>query len=374
MKPAGKRVLLFLLPFLAACASTKLPPHAGARLQLEEDEKRIWTLAAEAERRINRSGAVEEAPELDAYLAEVARRLFPDLPFACRVRVVRDGGMNAFAFPNGAIYLHTGILARMENEAQLAALLGHEVTHAVNRHAVRQSRELKNVSAVYTAVTLGGYGGGLFTMASVTGYARDLEREADAEGYRRMVSAGYEASEAGALFRILERWITETGVRDPYFFSSHPRVRERIESFEGLLAGEPRKGKGVDNRDVFLSKTLRVVLENTEMDLKAGRFESALRGAEKYLSVAPRDPRGHYVRGEVFRQRNEGNDLEQAADCYRLAISSDGSYPEPYRSLGLIHYKRGEKAAARGHLEKYLALTPGAPDRSYIEGYIRSSQ
>ena len=371
-RPGGWALLLLILS--AACATTNIPPHTGTRLNLEEDEKRIWLQAQEGEAQINRSRLVADSPELETYLGEVTRKLFPDLPFACRVRVVKDTSVNAFAFPNGAIYIHTGFLARMENEAQLAALLGHETTHAVNRHAVKERRELKNKSAVYAAITLGGYGGGLFTMVSVTGYMRDLEREADTEGYRRMVSAGYEPSEAPQLFRILDRWIAETGVKDPYFFSSHPKVRERIESYEELAAADPRRGKGVDNREIFLSKTIRVVLENSELDLKGGRFESALRGTEKYLATAPRDPRGSYVRGEIFRQRNTGNDIEQAMDWYRKAIGQDASYPDPYRALGMIHYKRGEKAEARQHLERYLALNPGGPDRAYIEGYIRSLQ
>jgi beta-barrel assembly-enhancing protease len=374
MKLFGDWPLLLLLLFSAACATTNLPPHTGANLNLEEDEKRIWRQADEGETQINRSRMVADSPELEAYLGEVTRKLFPDLPFVCRVRVVKDSSMNAFALPNGAIYIHMGLLARMENEAQLAALLGHETIHAANRHAIKKRRELKNMAAVYAAITLGGYGGGLFTMAAITGYDRDLEREADTEGYRRMASAGYEPSEAPKLFSILDRWLAETGVKDPYFFSSHPKVVERIESFESLAAEDARKGKGVDHREVFLSKTNWVVLENTELDLKAGRFESALRGSEKYLATAPGDARGHYMRGEILRYRNTGNDIELATESYREAISMNPLYPESHKALGLIHFKKGQKAEARQYLERYLALNPGCPDRAYIEGYIRSLQ
>jgi predicted Zn-dependent protease len=248
------------------------------------------------------------------------------------------------------------------------------MTHAANRHAVKKRRELKNMSAVYAAITLGGYWGGLFTMASITGYDRDLEQEADIEGYRRMVAAGYEPSEAPLLFLILERWLTETGVKDPYFFSTHPKVLERIECFEALAAVDPRKGKGVHNREIFLSMTSSIVIENTQLDLKQGRFESALRGAEKYLASAPGDARGYYVRGEILRQRNTGNDIALSMECYQKAIALNALYPEPYRALGLIHFKKGEKAEARQYLEKYLALSSGASDRAYIEGYIRSLQ
>jgi predicted Zn-dependent protease len=374
MKRFGDWLLLFLFLVSTACATTQLSPHTGAKLNLEEDEKQIWRQAEEGETQINRSGMIVDSPELEAYLGGVTRKLFPDLLVDCRVRVVKDSSVNAFALPNGAIYIHMGLLARMENEAQLAALLGHETTHVANRHAVKKRRELKNISAVYAAITLGGYGGGLFTMASITGYGRDQEREADIEAYRRMVAAGYEPSEAPQLFLIIDRWLAETGVKDPYFFSSHPNVRERIESFEGLVAEDLRKGKGMTQRENFFSMTKWIVLDNTVLDLKAGRFESASRGAEKYLAIAPEDVRGYYLRGEIFRQRNTGNDIELAMECYRKAIALNALYPEPYRALGIIHFKKGQKAEARQHLERYLTLNPGGPDRVYIEGYIKSLQ
>jgi len=242
----------------------------------------------------------------------------------------------------------------------------------VNRHAIKGNRELHSKSAIYAAVTLGGWGGSLFTMASVTGYHRDLEREADAEGFRRMAAAGYDPSEAPKLFRILGAWIEETGVKDPYFFSSHPKVKERIESFESLTASA--SGKGIVNRELFLAKTRNVVLETAGLDLKAGRYESALRGADKFLSIAGNDAKGHYIRGETLRQRNGTGDGEQAVEAYLRAISADASYPEPYRALGLIHYKNSEKVEARKYLEKYLILNPGAPDRPYVEGYLRATQ
>lgn len=374
MKRFAEWPLLLFFFFFAACATTQLAPHTGDKLNLETDEKQIWRQAEEGEKLINRSGMVVDSPELEAYLGEVTRKLFPDLLLNCKIRVVRDSSLNAFALPNGVIYIHMGLLARMENEAQLATLLGHETTHVANRHALKKQRELKNLSAVYAAITFGGYDGGLFTMVSITGYDRDQEREADVEGYRRMVAVGYEASEAPQLFRIIERWLVETGVKDPYFFSSHPKIRERIESFEGLVAADPHKVKGVDNREIFLSKTKWITLMNTELDLKAGRFESASRGVEKYLAIAPEDARGYYVRGEIFRQRNTGNDTELAMECYRKAIALNGLYPEPYRALGMIHFKKGEKAEARQHLERYLVLSPGGPDRAYIEGYTKSLQ
>ena len=103
----------------------------------EEDEKRLWNRSEEEERSIAKSGMLYQDRELEAYLNGVASKLQPPeayerIPF--RILVLKNPYCNAFALPNGYIYVHTGILARMDNEAQLATLLAHEMTHATHRH------------------------------------------------------------------------------------------------------------------------------------------------------------------------------------------------------------------------------------------------
>src|SRR5262249_60315232 len=85
---------------------------------------------------------------LEEYLDNIARRLTPpeleEAGIPIRVRILQDPSLNAFAYPNGAIYIHTGLLARVGNEAQLATILGHEMTHGINRDAVRNYRDTRN--------------------------------------------------------------------------------------------------------------------------------------------------------------------------------------------------------------------------------------
>jgi len=115
---------------LASCATTNLSPlgAGGKPFQREQDEKQIWQNAEQLERRIDESGMRYKGPQLDAYLTAVTQTLLPAdvqaLGLGPRVKVIQHPFLNAFALPNGAIYLHTGILARMENEAQLATVLG----------------------------------------------------------------------------------------------------------------------------------------------------------------------------------------------------------------------------------------------------------
>jgi len=379
-------VLLAAGLLLVGCATTSLAPVTGAGVAFEADEQRLWRRSEEEQRTLDRSGLLYVEPEFDVYLNQVARRLQPpgiyrSIPF--RIRVISNPRLNAFAFPNGVIYLHTGLLARLDNEAQLAMVLAHEMTHATHRHAVKDSRDTKNKTAWLAGVqtALGGLPGvgGLVdvlgeigTAAAVAGHSRDLEREADSEGLRLLVRAGYDPRETAKLFQALQREAEREKMEVSLFYASHPRLEERRETVEELLrtAYRDRRG-GATNAGVYLAKTSRVVLENARMDLKAGRFEAARQGAEKYFTLRPNDARGHYLLGEVLRQQGGDGVAEEAMARYRRAIALDRSYPDPHKGLGLVHFQRGEKPQCRASLEAYVSLSPQAADRAYIEEYIR---
>jgi predicted Zn-dependent protease len=370
---------------LAGCATSTLAP-VGSETALETDEKRLWQRSEEEQRAIERSGLLYAGDELDTYVNHVARRLAPPelytrIPF--RVRVLANPRLNAFAFPNGVIYIHTGLLARLDNEAQLAALLGHEMTHATHRHAIRETRDTKNKRAWLAGIqtTLGGLPGigGLAGVlgeigatAAVTGYSRDLERQADVEGLRRAVKAGYDPAEAPKLFHILKREAEQEKVQAPLFYATHPRLQERIATYEDMLRTEFRERRGgVTNAAVFRDKTSRVVLDSAWMDLRAGRFDAARQGAERYLARKANDARGHYVLAETLRQQGERAVAVQAIPHYLKAIAADRSYPDAHKGLGLVHFQLGEKPQAKRALETYLSISPQANDRAYIEEYIR---
>jgi len=383
MRPA-RALLVGLL--LAGCATTNLAPLTGAGTALEADEQRLWRRSEEEQRALEQSGLLYRNAELESYLDQVARRLqpaevFERIPF--RVRVISNPRLNAFAFPNGVIYIHTGLLARLDNEAQLAVLLGHEMTHATHRHAVKEFRETKNKRAWLASVqtTLGGVPGigGLAGVlgeigatAAVTGYSRDLEREADVEGLRHGVAAGYDPAEAPKLFHVLEREVQQEKVQAPLFYATHPRLRERIETVEDMVRVDYRTSRGgLTNTALFRRKTSQVVLDNAWMDLKAGRFDAAQHGAEKYVALTSNDARGYYLLGEVLRQKGERTVVEQAIAHYQRAIAADRGYPDPHRGLGLLHFKLAQKPQAKRALETYLSLAPQASDRAYIEDYIK---
>ena len=378
-------LLLILCSLTAGCLTTSLPP-VTKDFRLEDDEKRLWQRAKEEQKALNNSGLVYQDNELEDYLNKTARKLQPPeilSPISFRIMVIKNPYLNAFAFPNGVIYIHTGILARMDNEAQLATLLGHEMTHCTHRHALRVFRNRKNkVVDLATlqekqigydgAVDLSALLGSTGWMAAVTGYSREFETEADMVGIRLVVKAGYDPNEAPKLFEHLTEELAEEKIREPFFFGTHPKLEDRIENYRNFLDTRYQGRKaGAKNTQIFLTKLHKVILDNAFLDLKAGRFYSAQRGAKKYLKTKPNDPRAYYLLGEISRQRKKRNDADTAKAYYKKALSIKPSYPDPLRAIGLLYYKEGKKTLAKRSFESYLSLSPRAPDKAYIKHYLQ---
>lgn len=378
-------LLILMLCFAAACSTpAKLPlatDNAGV-----DDEKRLWQRSEDEQKVLTQSGLIYRDDQLDDYLNQVARKLQPPeilehIPF--KIMVIKSPYLNAFAFPNGVIYIHTGILARMDNEAQLAALLGHEMTHCTHRHALKTLRHFKSKSDFLVGVQgsliqFGGIGnlvnqlGALGSKAAVSGYRRDLETEADLVGLQLMAKAGYDSNEALRLFEHLKRELEKENMQEPFFFGCHPRLQERVENCKNFLKTRYQKEEtGIKNTGVFLTKLHKVILDNAWLDLKAGRFHSAQRGAEKYLKIEPNDAGVYYLLGEIFRQRAKADDMHKAKANYKKAISLDPFYPDPHKAIGLIYYKDGEKTLAKKSFGQCLSLSPHRADKAYIVGYLK---
>ncbi len=233
-------LLMASLLLCFGCASTNLAPVDQSKtFSFEEDEKRIWEDSRREREILDKSGALFEDPELEIYLHSVAEKLHPEtvrekMPF--RFKVLEDSSLNAFAFPDGTVYVHTGILAALENEAQLAVLLAHETTHCTHRHGVRDRRQLKNTTAVFaalqtTAAPLGVIGdatyllGQIGAVAAVTGYSRDLETEADIVGFGLVAQAGYDLGESTRVFELLLEESKIQGTSAPFFSAPIPNSR-----------------------------------------------------------------------------------------------------------------------------------------------------
>ncbi len=373
------------------CASVSMAPVGKGRsdLALEEDERRIWNRAQEEQEKLRRARVEYDDHALRQYVNEVASRLLPEearlAGLSLDVRLIKNPALNAFMYPNGVMYVHTGLLARMENEAQLATLLGHEMTHATHRHLVRQFRDVQNKAAFAStlgviAVPFGSLGtlasllGQLGAMAAVYGYSQELETEADQEGFHLMVRAGYDPREAPKLFRHLRLWVEEEKKPEPFFFNTHPRLAERIASYEEILKREwavvSRERELQIGEVAFLARTRVLVFDNALLDLHAGRFLQAQRGLGKFLSLNPEDAPAHYYLAETYRRQNDPNLQPEVVRLYEGAIALDPAYADPHRGLGNLYYQHGQAAQAATAFARYLQLAPTAPDRGYIQALL----
>ncbi len=413
--------LLVVALVVASCATRQVPPigAAGQPFRPEADERALWARAEKEEEALLKRAQVYDDPLLEEYLARIGDRLLPDEVRAAggpgfKFGVIRDPTLNAFAMPNGRIYVHTGLLSRLDNEAQLATILGHEMTHVTHRHALRFTRDARNKQILYTvlgvaasigvAVAAGsqarsgdhvgaavlsqtanvvlGLGLQLAALASINGYGRDLEREADAEGMALLVAAGYDPREAPRVFEILREESGERGAIETFFFGSHPRLQERLESTRQLLATRyadvGQRTDLVANTEDFDLRMRAVVRENALMDIRAGRFGLARKQLDRVLAITPRDPIAHLYYGDLHRLQSQrarsreekAAEAQRALERYEQAAALDPSYPEPFRQLGLLYYQQKEPVRAREAFEKYLALRPDAPDARRIKEYL----
>jgi len=368
-RAATAATLAALCGCIAPQRAARLPPVTSPEFSMDRDERNLWREAAELDTRARKSGAVLADPALERYLLGIARKLAPRAALErldVRVRVLESSGLTAFVAPDGGAFVTMGLLARLDNEAQLAMVLGHELVHALNRHSIVEYRTFKSGAALASLLpfSLGELG----MKAAVTGYSRDLEREADEDGLGLAAAAGWDVREAPRPFEHLAEWVKEEGIEEPFFFATHPRLEERIESIRALLEARPAGRRGGEvGAQRYRSAVREVVLAAARLDLAAGRFGAAERGARAYLDLVPRSAAGWALLGDAARQRGAA---DEALAHYRTAVSHDAACPEAQRGLGQALARRGDRSGARAALRAYLRLRPNAEDRAWIDAEL----
>lgn len=370
---------------LAGCLTTPPAPHtAEAPLEMGREEANLWALAEQEVAQMRRTGALLENFEVSNYLRAVCLRLRPDLregPFAFEVLVVRDPLLNAFAYPHGKLFVHTGLLAAVENEAQIATVLGHEITHFTHRHAFDSARESKANAALFTVLEMGltgatGYATGLGSvglMAAVSGYSRNNELEADQVGWYALADAGYAVGESVRVYEILLERLAAEGESEPYFFGSHPKLSERIRETRRLVAAHQSAAANSGEfrgEEVYGTEMAEVFLINAALDLARGEYGQVLRAVERHDRWRPPHAQGCYLRGEALRLRAGEGDPAAGRAALEKAITLDPAHVEARRSLGLLLMERGENEAAAEQFRQVLELAPDHPRRKFIEQYL----
>lgn len=368
-----RRAAAWALAVALACPAhaAELPPwpRSPDAAELAPDEKNLWQEADDFDRALSRAGRVNADPALTAYLQGIMDRLYPEFRGRLRVHVLDAQEINAFALPNGSVYVNAGMVARFENEAQLATVLAHEGAHFTHRHTLQQAEQVQNAAAFALVVGMLGVPlvGDLVALSSMFGYSREHEREADAIGYQRLAAAGYAPRESIRTFEHLLAEIKAADIKEPYFFASHPRLQERIESFRELAKDADG---GETGRERFVEVTAPLRLASLAADLAAYRYRQIILMLGDPERRRDYPPQAAYYLGEAYRLRGEPGDVAAAEREFAGLAEAEPGFAPAHRALGLLYYKRGDASRATTELKRYLELAPDAADRAYIENYL----
>ncbi|MFI5339417.1 MAG: M48 family metalloprotease [Candidatus Methylomirabilales bacterium] len=233
----------FLAALGQACLATALLPRSGAAYTLI-DEAGDVNIGREADPQILKQFGYYDSPDLQNYIAQIGLLAASsgDSRFNFQFKVVDQAYVNAFALPGGFIYVTRGILAEMNDEAQLAGVLGHEITHVNSRHGAKLltkafGAQLATLVGLGAAAAAGG-GQAAAGVAMISnhltnyillGYGRDYELEADEVGLRRAHRAGYDPRRMVAFLRDLRRSEILNGLSTYHGFeATHPDTAIRI--------------------------------------------------------------------------------------------------------------------------------------------------
>jgi predicted Zn-dependent protease len=247
MKPLSRIAVIAMVLSVASCAVNPVTGDRQLALVSESQEIQIGReVATAAEQQF---GLVEDAA-LQAYVHRLGTRLAqaserPELPWT--FKVVDDPTPNAFAAPGGFIFITRGLLALLRNEAELVAILGHEIGHVTARHSVAmmsraQLAQLGLGIGAMISPTVAEFGdlaaGGLQLL--FLSYGRDAERQADDLGYRYALEQGYDVREMVNVFAALQQSAQLAGQSPvPSWLASHPYPEDRIKRIENRLATLP---------------------------------------------------------------------------------------------------------------------------------------
>jgi len=361
---------------LSACATAPLErvTPAAPPLDSASDEAGLIMQMDRYETDLRNSATLVRDAALNRYLAELTCKLAGDYCSEIRVYLVREPYFNAQMAPNGMLIVWTGLLLRVEDEAQLAFVLGHEVGHYVERHSLARWRKLKSTSNLALALQVLGGGGLVGAAASLGAYgtlfafSRDQERAADTYGLQRLRELGYDDRRAAALWSAV--W-DEEQVRDRQLlssiFSTHPASAERRDRLAGQATGTST------TRASALFWQAVNTLRNSWLDDEIGRRHYAQSEVllRRLRSLPHAQSEAAYYSAEMYRRRARSGDFERAIGAYREAIAGVDPPALAWRGLGLSLRQLGRSVDAQLAWREYLARAPDATDRALIESYLQ---
>lgn len=389
-----RRDFLWLLPGLGAGAwlsGCSTDPVTGRKtLVMMGKEQEIALDRQHSPHQFSEDYGVSQDGRLNDYLAGVGRQLSsrshrPDMPYS--FRAVNANYVNAYAFPGGSIAATRGILLELEDEDQLAALLGHEIGHVNARHfAERQAKGTlvqivalgvgiaaaeKNPAYGELAGLVGNLGGG----ALLAHYSREDEREADALGMEYMVRSGHNPQGMVDLMELLNRESKRKPNALELMFSTHPMSAERLETAKQRAATQYAEAtRRPRSRERYMDSTARLRAlrpaiqeqQKAEAALAKKEFATAEQHLRNALAQAPDDYTGLVLMGKTQMA------LKRPQEAEPYLMRAKAVYPGEAQAVHLsgvtkLQLRRPEEALAE--FQAYERLLPGNPNTTFLKAY-----
>jgi predicted Zn-dependent protease len=392
----------------------------GARFQFTKVDNNLRAEADALDALYEKQGLVLHDPGLQAYIDSAGNRVLGDRPMPEKVTyrflVLRDPMVNAFALPNGSVYITTGLLALLENEAQLAGILAHETAHVYERHAYLENRSIRKktvaseVISAAAAFVPGGHAAWLaaasaanvstlLLVESVYGYSREMESQADRDGLAAMTVAGYNPHAMAVVFELLDQDRTLEYEPSRTFWHDHPSlIKRREEALAFADAHTPANARTGLKKD-YVTAVASAIVSSIDSDLESRRQRTAVEGAARLVDAFPGVPQYQVLLGESYRAlgakttvpsidetpagedqaRNEvlkmteqeeqkallktpvgqatlKENRAKAEKAFLAAIESNPQYAPAYRELGFLYQDESRFADAALNYRHYLQL------------------
>ncbi len=377
------RVLLLCITLVVAQGCSVNPVTGDREISLVSETQEI----AIGERQFQPSqqtqgGAYLIDPGVQEYVSNVGLKLAavsdrPDLPY--EFVVLNNSIPNAWALPGGKIAINRGLLDRLNDEAELAAVLGHEIVHAAARHSAAQMTRGTLVGLTAQLATIAaatqGYGD-LGNMASQLGgaavlakYGRDDELESDRYGMEYMARAGYDPQ---AAVRLQELFLALSANRKTDALSallaSHPPSAERVMANRSRAEVLPT-GERFESRFATAMKQIRrdapaySAQEQALVALKEKKPEQALALLDEAVAIQPEDSQFWEMRGHAWKMQENPENAEKA---YSTAIRKNPALFSHSLYRGLIRFEQGSWQGAQSDLLRSREQLPTAVSTYYL--------
>ena len=388
--------IAFACAALTACGVNPVTGEKEIQFVSEAQELAIGRQQYAPMRQVE-GGDFDVLPELTTYVNGVGQKLaaVSDRKLPYEFVVLDNSVPNAWALPGGKIAVNRGLLTELTSEAELAAVLGHEIVHAAARHGAKaQERGVMmqaGMAAAQIGAAVGGMDAGLANLAlggASIGlsmvqmkYGRDQELESDHYGMKYMKLAGYDPWGAVTLQETFVRLAGSKGAKQQGWleglFASHPPSEERVDNNRTRLAelGTPGGELGKDRYAARIAPLRKIAPAYEKADKAVALAQKKdLKGAKSLAAEAekavPNESRFALLRGDLELADKQP---QAALPHYERAIQLDGDYFAAWLGSGTAYYRLGNRAEATQRLEKSAKLLPTAPALYYLGNIAKES-